>query len=104
MAKINKVAYKLSLPPESKIHPVFHVSLLKKKVGVNETMNPHLPPSIDPLNPWWYPAKVIARGLFKKNNEPVVKWLVQWVGSSVDDATWEEADDILHRYPDFKDV
>lgn len=102
IAKINKVAYKLALPPESKIHPVFHVSLLKKKVGTNVTMQAHLPPSVDPLNPRWFPAKVLARGIFKKNNAPVTKWLVQWVGSTAEDASWEEASDILRRYPDFK--
>jgi hypothetical protein len=74
--KVGSVAYKLALPPESKIHPVFHVSCLKKKLGQQVLPFPTMPP-VDrngELKP--EPEAILERRMQKIGTRPATEVLV----------------------------
>jgi hypothetical protein len=43
LQRIGSVAYKLELPPFSRVHPIFHVSCLNKVIGNNISVQTILP-------------------------------------------------------------
>ena len=99
-AKIGEVAYKLHLPPESLIHPVFHVSQLKKCHG-QHMVEGSLPVCEPNGNMTLEPIAILERRLGKVHNKPVMYVLVQWANQSKDDATWEVYHEFVSRFPQF---
>jgi hypothetical protein len=90
-AKIGPVAYRLALPPSSKIHNVFHVSVLKKWLGTGTPVQDHLPVGEDePV----FPQAVLDRRI----QQGVHQILVHWQGYSPADATWESLSDFQQRF------
>lgn len=99
--RIGKVAYKLKLPHSSKIHDVFHVSQLKKRIGQTKVIQTKLPlvNGNGELKPML--VAVLDRRLIKKGQRPATMVLVQWSNSIPEDATWEEWEKLSKQYPDF---
>lgn len=98
-SKIGQVAYRLNLPPQSLIHPTFHVSLLKKKVGQADVVEPTLPPVGTDGQLLRNPIAILDRKVFKKDNRMGIQVLLRWEGLNSDDATWEDWDKIKKQYP-----
>ena len=96
--QINPVAYKLALPPESCLHPVFHVSQLKQVVGNPDRVLP-LPSTVtDDLE--WVVEPLQIKDIRGSGSEQMV--LVQWKGLPDFESTWESARLIHQRFPEFQ--
>nr|GEV60628.1 isochorismate synthase [Tanacetum cinerariifolium] len=92
----------LRLPESARIHPVFHVSLLKQAVG-NHPVEPTLPQGLemDSSTPS-LPEKCLAVREVSKKGEKVPQWLIQWQQGTIEDATWEDAYAIQNQFPNFR--
>lgn len=91
------MAYKLKLPPHSVVHPVFHVSLMKKVTGPLPSQSSVLPPDDTSMQT---PELVLDRRLKNKHNRVIVQLLVKWMGWPAELATWEDQDSFLLRFPE----
>lgn len=90
-ARMGKVAYQLQLPPHSRIHNVFHVSLLKPYVpGESSHVSAELPPASVDNDPVVAPLAIIASKLIPAESGPTRMVLVQWKDLPLEEASWEE--------------
>jgi Chromo (CHRromatin Organisation MOdifier) domain len=82
------------------IHPVFHVSQLKKKVGAVTTVHSKLPVVGPEGKLRIEPLVILDRRTVKKRNQPVTEVLIQWSNLAEEDATWESWNELLKQFPD----
>jgi hypothetical protein len=99
--RVGAVAYKLKLPEGSKVHPVFHVSLLKKAVGEYQD-DEELPDMLEGEQIEIYePENVLASRKVQQKGESIQQFLIKWKGKTAEEATWEEAIMLKSQFPKF---
>jgi hypothetical protein len=96
--RIGPVAYELDLPPTARIHPVFHISMLKLCHGNPSTQISPIPApdAFPPLTP--EPIALLDHRLAANSTHEI---LIQWKGGSVHEATWEDLTSFKSQYPNF---
>ena len=82
---IGQVAYKLELPSSTSIHPVFHVSQLRRALGNADRSQP-LQPFLDADLEWLVEPDSV---LDFRNSSLGPEVLIKWKGLPTFEATWE---------------
>lgn len=110
---INPVAAKLELPMGSRLHPVFHVSLLKPFKGKKGTTEPPPPPPLDVEGELFYHVESVighrdvrVRGGKSRSKRSKAsslatrrEYLVKWVGYGHEHNTFEPEDSLRDSIP-----
>ena len=98
--KVSPVNYRLKLPFTVKIHPVFHVSLLKKYIEnpeefSNRVVPPPMPIQVDGEEEFEV-ERILDKRIRKREKRGTTEYLVKWKGYPDHDATWESKTGLIH--------
>jgi hypothetical protein len=97
--RIGKAAYRLELPAEAKVHPVFHVSQLKPFTPNYTPVYNTLPKVLDLEKENVEPEQIMERRLVRKGNQAITQILVKWTNLPPHATTWEDANVLRTRFP-----
>ena len=95
---VGAVAYKLDLPSTSKIHPVFHCSLLKPFQSDTTTIPLKLPALSEDNQPLITPLTILDTKSEKTASGKQLLVMVQWKGLFPEDTSWEKWEELKENY------
>lgn len=93
LEKIGAVAYRLELPDNSRIHPVLHVSQLKKQVAPDCQVSDDLSSICTEPECILWAERVLDKRMIQRGAQAVKQVLIKWLALPEDMATWEDASD-----------
>ena len=99
LQKIGTMAYKLELPASSRVHPVFHVSCLKKVIGENLPVQTILPELDEEGKIILEPEAVMETRTRQLRNRSISEYLIKWKNLPTEDSTWED-ENFIQKHPE----
>ena len=99
--RVGAAAYRLELPPEmSKLHNVFHVSMLRKYIADPSHVLVQQPIELeDDLSYVEEPVQILDRREQVLRNKVIPLVKVLWRSQTVEEATWESEESMRGQYP-----
>nr|DAD47354.1 TPA_asm: hypothetical protein HUJ06_017291 [Nelumbo nucifera] len=97
--RVEAVAYKLDFPSTARLHPVFHVSLLKPCRTDAALVKPLLPEFTSEGQLIVEPNVISDIRWIKIGRKVVKQALGQWTNLPTEDATWEDFSRLQEKFP-----
>ena len=89
LQKIGTMAYKLELLASSRVHPVFHVSCLKKVIGDKLSVQTIFPELDEEGKTILEPEAVMETRTRQLQNRSISEYLIKWKNLLTEYSTWE---------------
>jgi transposase InsO family protein len=99
LQKIGTMAYKLELPASSRVHPVFHVSCLKKVIGDKIPVQTILPELDEEGKIILEPEAITDTRIRQLRNRSISEYLIKWRKLPAEDSTWED-ESFIQKHPE----
>jgi hypothetical protein len=98
LQKIGTMAYKLELPASSRVHPVFHVSCLKKVIGDKIPVQTIFPELDEEGKIILEPEAITDTRIHQLRNRSISEYLIKWRKLPAEDSTWED-ESFIQKHP-----
>ena len=84
------MAYKSELPASTRVHPIFHVSCLKKVIGDKLPAQTILPKLDNEGKIILEPEAVMETRTQQLRNRSISKYLIKWKNLPIEDSSWKD--------------
>jgi hypothetical protein len=99
LQRVGPVSYKLQLPPSSRIHPVVHVSQLKKGIKPTDEVSTTLPVSLLHFQAPPQPQALNGARMIRQGRKMIPQIKVSWQGLPRSCDSWEPVYATVNAYP-----